>query len=148
MKTSQTGLDLITGFEGLRLAPYLDAVGIPTIGYGSTRYEDGSRVTMKDVKITQARAKALFMNTLTTYENAVLRNVKVALNQNQFDALVSFTYNLGEANLKSSTLLRKLNARDYMGAAEQFLRWNKAGGRVLNGLVKRRAAERALFLKK
>lgn len=148
MKTSQTGLDLITGFEGLRLAPYLDAVGIPTIGYGSTRYEDGSRVTMKDAKITQARAKTLFMNTLTTYENAVLRNVKVVLNQNQFDALVSFTYNLGEVNLKSSTLLRKLNARDYMGAADQFPRWNKAGGRVLNGLVKRREAERSLFLKK
>ena len=119
----------------------------PTIGYGSTRYEDGTRVTMKDKAITQAQAKTLFMNTLTTYEAAVNRNVKVPISQNQFDSLVSFTYNLGEENLRTSTLLRKLNVRDYKGAADQFPRWNKAAGRVLNGLVRRRAAERELFLK-
>ena len=147
MKTSQIGLDLITGFEGLRLIPYFDSAMVPTIGYGSTRYEDGARVTMKDKAITQAQAKTLFMNTLTTYEAAVNRNVKVPISQNQFDSLVSFTYNLGEENLRTSTLLRKLNVRDYKGAADQFPRWNKAAGRVLNGLVRRRAAERELFLK-
>ena len=147
MKTSQIGLDLITRFEGLRLIPYLDSARVPTIGYGSTRYEDGTRVTMKDKAITQAQAKTLFMNTLTTYEAAVNRNVKVPISQNQFDSLVSFTYNLGEENLRTSTLLRKLNVRDYKGAADQFPRWNKAAGRVLNGLVRRRAAERELFLK-
>lgn len=74
--------------------------------------------------------------------------VEVPLNQNQFDALASFTYNLGETNLSSSTLLKKLNAKDYTGASNEFLKWNRAGGKVLNGLVRRREAERNLFLKK
>ena len=145
MKTSQKGLNLITEFEGLRLNPYLDAVGVPTIGNGSTRYENGTKVTMRDKPITRDRAIELFKNTLVTYENAVNRNVKVTLNQNQYDALVSFTYNLGEANLKSSTLLRLLNQGDYKGAANQFPRWNKAKGKVLAGLTRRRAAEKQLF---
>ncbi|WP_434779287.1 lysozyme [Neisseria sp. Ec49-e6-T10] len=145
MKTSQKGLNLITEFEGLELAPYSDAVGVPTIGYGSTRYENGTKVTMRDKPITKDRAIELFKNTLVTYENAVNRNVKVTLNQNQYDALVSFTYNLGEANLKSSTLLRLLNQGDYKGAANQFPRWNKAKGKVLAGLTRRRAAEKQLF---
>ncbi|EDH9820259.1 TPA_asm: lysozyme, partial [Salmonella enterica subsp. enterica serovar Typhimurium] len=83
---------------------------------------------------------------LVGYENDVSRLVKVKLTQGQFDALVSFAYNLGARTLSSSTLLRKLNSGDYAGAADEFLRWNKAGGKVLNGLTRRREAERALFL--
>ena len=143
MKTSPTGIGLIKSSEGLRLKAYPDpgTGGLPwTIGYGST-----SGVTQKMV-ITEAQAEQMLAADLVRFERAVERLVRVPLNQGQFDALVSFTYNVGEGNFTKSTLLRKLNAGDTAGAAEQFKRWVNAGGKVLPGLVKRRVAERALFL--
>ncbi|MGJ3251504.1 MAG: lysozyme [Elainellaceae cyanobacterium] len=134
------GLRLIKSFEGLRLEAYLDPVGIWTIGYGTT---SGVRPGME---ITAAEAEDLLKRDLRRFEAAVSRNVKVPINDDQFSALVSFTYNVGEGALASSTLLKLLNQGDIRGAADQFLRWNKAGGRVLAGLTRRRKAERALFL--
>lgn len=139
MHTSQKGLDLIKSFEGLRLSAYKDVVGVVTIGYGTT-----SGVKMGDT-ITKERAEQLLREDVERFEQQVLRLVRVPLSQGQHDALVSFVYNLGAGNLSNSTLLRLLNAGDYAGAAAQFDRWNKAGGKVLAGLVRRRAAERALF---
>lgn len=147
MKTGLNGLNLIKEKEGLRLKPYLCSAGVATIGYGSTMYADGRKVTLKDAAISEKQALELLANTLGKYEKAVNDYVKVPLTQNEFDALVSFTYNLGAGNLLSSTLLKKINAGDKAGAANQFDVWNKAGGKVLEGLVKRRAAEKALFLK-
>ncbi|WP_422419104.1 lysozyme [Pseudomonas sp. GZD-222] len=140
MRTSQRGLSLIKSFEGLRLLAYRDAVGVWTIGYGATR---GVKAGMS---ITKEQAERMLLNDVQRFEPEVERLVQVPLTGNQWDALVSFTYNLGAANLESSTLLRLLNRGDYAGAAEQFPRWNKAGGKVLPGLVRRRAAERVLFL--
>ena len=139
MKTSQKGLDLIKSFEGLRLSAYKDVVGVVTIGYGTT-----AGVKMGDT-ITKERAEELLREDVARFEAQVLRMVKVPLTQGQHDALVSFVYNLGAGNLSNSTLLRLLNSGDYKGAAAQFDRWNKAGGKTLAGLVRRRAAERALF---
>lgn len=147
MKTGLNGLNLIKEKEGLRLKPYLCSAGVATIGYGSTMYADGRKVTLKDAAISEKQALELLANTLGKYEKAVNDYVKVQLTQNEFDALVSFTYNLGAGNLLSSTLLKKINAGDKAGAANQFDVWNKAGGKVLEGLVKRRAAEKDLFLK-
>ena len=147
MKTSQSGISLIKGFEGERINAYDDGVGVWTIGCGTIKYPNGVRVKKGDT-CTEAQAESYLKNDLVKFENAINRLVKVPLNQNQFDAISSFTYNLGETNLSSSTLLKKLNAKDYTGAADQFPRWNKAGGKVMNGLTRRREAERNLFLKK
>ena len=146
MKTSDKGLELIKTFEGFRAKPYLCPAGIPTIGYGATYYPDGRRVTMQDRPVTEADATAMLRSMLASYEAGVTRYVQVPLTQGQYDALVSFAYNLGLAALKSSTLLRLLNARNYAGAAAQFARWNRAGGKVLPGLTRRREAERVMFL--
>ena len=139
MQTSQRGIDLIKSFEGLRLSAYRCPADIPTIGYGTT-----SGVKIGDT-ITKERAEELLREDVRRFEDQVLRLVKVPLTQGQFDALTSFVYNLGAGNLSNSTLLRLLNAGDYAGAAAQFERWNKAGDKTLAGLVRRRAAERALF---
>lgn len=139
MHTSQKGLDLIKSFEGLRLSAYRCPADIPTIGYGTT-----AGVKMGDT-ITKELAEDLLREDVARFEAQVLRLVKVPLTQGQHDALVSFVYNLGAGNLSSSTLLRLLNSGDYKGAAAQFDRWTKAGGKTLAGLVRRRAAERALF---
>lgn len=141
MVISEKGLALIKQFESLRLATYKDSVGIPTIGWGHT----GPEVKMGQ-KITQEEAVRLLRADVARFEKAVGRVVRVVLNQNQFDALVSFSFNVGAQALEDSTLLKKLNAGDVQGAADQFPRWNKAGGEVLAGLTRRRAAERSLFL--
>lgn len=141
MKISQKGINLIKMFEGLSLKAYKDSVGIVTIGYGST----GPHVSMGQT-ITEVQAEALLKTDIARFERGVSDLVTVPLNQNQFDALVSFSFNLGLGNLKSSTLLRKLNSLDYSGAAKEFERWNRAGGKVLAGLTRRRIAERDLFL--
>lgn len=139
MHTSQKGLDLIKSFEGLRLSAYKCPADAWTIGYGTTAgVKEGQT-------ITKELAENLLREDVGRFEQQVLRLVKAPLSQGQFDALVSFTYNLGAGNLSSSTLLRLLNAGLYDDAALQFQRWNKAGGKVLAGLVRRRAAERALF---
>lgn len=145
--TSSVGLNLIKGLEGKRTVSYDDGVGVWTIGYGTIKYPNGVRVKKGDT-CTEQQAEDYLRNDLEKFETAINKLVKVPLTQNQFDALASFTYNLGETNLANSTLLRKLNKRDYQGAADQFLVWNKAGGKVMKGLVRRREAERALFLKK
>jgi GH24 family phage-related lysozyme (muramidase) len=145
MQTSDKGIALIKEFEGCKLTAYQDSVGVWTIGYGWTQPVDGKPIRA-GMTIKQETAERLLKTGLVSYESDVSRLVKVGLTQEQFDALVSFTYNLGARSLSTSTLLRKLNAGDYAGAAEEFLRWNKAGGKVLNGLTRRREAERALFL--
>lgn len=145
MQTSDKGIALIKEFEGCKLTAYQDNVGVWTIGYGWTQPVDGKPIRA-GMTIKQETAERLLKTGLISYESDVSRLVKVGLTQGQFDALVSFTYNLGARSLSTSTLLRKLNAGDYAGAADEFLRWNKAGGKVLNGLTRRREAERALFL--
>ena len=145
MQTSDKGIALIKQFEGCKLTAYQDSVGVWTIGYGWTKPVDGKPIRA-GMTIKQETAERLLKTGLVSYESDVSRLVKVGLTQGQFDALVSFTYNLGVRSLSTSTLLRKLNAGDYAGAADEFLRWNKAGGKVLNGLTRRREAERALFL--
>lgn len=148
-KTSNNCIELITRFEGMILKPYLCPANVPTIGIGSTYYEDGSKVSMSDKPITTERAKQLLKNTLLSYEDGVNSNVKTHINQNQFDALVSFCYNVGIANFKSSTLLRYVNNNpDNPKIAIEFSRWNKGGGKILKGLVNRRKAEAELYFKK
>ncbi|MCM1957928.1 lysozyme [Acinetobacter modestus] len=144
---TKTSIDLISSFEGIRLNAYDDGVGVWTIGIGTTTYPDGVKVKKGD-KCTLEQAKEYFAHDLKRFEASVNNLVKVPLSQNQFDALVSLVYNIGSGNFGSSTLLKKLNVKDYQGAADQFPRWNKAKGKVLNGLVRRREAERALFTKK
>ncbi|WP_407507355.1 lysozyme [Acinetobacter baumannii] len=145
--TSDVGVDLISSFEGTRTTAYDDGVGIWTIGTGTTVYPNGVKVKQGDT-CTPEQAKVYFKHDLAKFEKTVNEAVTVPLNQNQFDALVSLTYNIGSGAFKNSTLLKKLNKGDYQGAADQFLVWNKAGGKVMKGLVRRREAERALFLKK
>ncbi len=136
---SANGLDLIKGFEGLRLGAYQDSAGVWTIGYGHTgNVQPGDR-------ITQAEADALLQQDTAWAQQAVRDQVKVPLTQGQFDALTSFTFNLGAGALSRSTLLQKLNAGDYAGAQAEFGKWVNAGGQVLQGLVRRRAAEAELF---
>lgn len=144
MRDLKKAYDLIKEFEGLYLKAYLDPVGIPTIGWGTIRYPDGSKVRVGDV-ITLTQAQDYLEHEVSGFVNSVEQLVKVSLNDNQLCALVSFCYNLGAGNFGSSTLLKKLNAGDYVGASAEFPRWNKAGGKVLAGLTRRRNAERALF---
>ena len=141
MKTSTVGINLIKEFEGCGLTAYKCPAGVWTIGYGHTKD------VKQGMKITKEQATNLLTEDLKTYENYVNKYVTVSLNQNQFDALVSFTFNCGGGALKTSALLRKLNKGDYEGAANELLRWNKANGKVLAGLTRRRKAERELFLK-
>jgi lysozyme len=152
MQLSENGFKIIKNFEGLRLSAYRDAAGVWTIGYGTTLYHDGIRVKPGDVLANQTQADALFKNTLGQYENAVNGLVKIPLSQNQFDALVSFTYNVGTGALKESTLLVKLNEKNYAEAATHFLAWDKitdphTGKKVVcDTLAQRRKEESQLFL--
>ena len=145
MRISDKGISLIRQFEGLRLTAYKDAVGVLTIGYGWTQPVYGKPIR-PGMTIKEETAERLLRTGLVGYESDVSKLVKVKLTQGQFDALVSFAYNLGARALSTSALLQKLNAGDYAGAAEEFLRWNKAGGKVLPGLTRRREAEQAIFL--
>lgn len=142
MNTSQEGIDLIKSFEGFRSAPYICPAGVATYGYGTT-----AGVTMNTPPITEDEAEALLARDLLRFERSVSRLCPVSLTQGQFDALVSFSYNLGSGALQSSTLRRRLLRGDYEGAADELLRWVWAGGRRLAGLVRRRAAERVLFIR-
>lgn len=147
-KTGRAGIELIKEFEGFRSKPYLDPIGIPTIGYGATYYLDGRRVKMTDPPITKEQGTELLKKMIVEYELSVNTLVKSSINQNQFDALVSFTYNLGAANLKKSTLLKKVNKNpNDLSIEAEFLKWNKAGGRVMAGLTRRRKAEAELYFK-
>jgi len=148
-KTGTAGIEMIKMFEGFRSAPYKCPAGIPTIGYGATFYPNGKKVTMADKAITEAEGTVLLQSMLVSFEKYVDSYCRDDINQNQFDALVSFAYNLGPANLKSSTLLKKVNAnpQDETITAE-FMKWVKAGGKTLRGLVRRREAESLLYFKK
>lgn len=139
METSQNGIDLIKHFEGLELKAYQDAVGVWTIGYGHT----------KDVQpgyiITEHQAEEMLKCELSTEYEGYINNLDLDFKQYQFDALVSWVYNLGPANLQASTLLVRLRSGDFWDVPNQIRRWNKAGGKVLTGLVRRRNAEALLF---
>ena len=139
MNIGQKGIELIKHFEGCELNAYKCPAGVWTIGYGHIKG------VSEGMSITQEQAEQMLLDELKEYENYINELVTVNLSQNQFDALVSWVYNLGPANLQSSTLLKVLNSGDYSGVPAQIERWNKAGGKVLEGLIRRREAESALF---
>lgn len=142
---NQNGKNLIKKYEGLRLTAYKCSAGVDTIGYGSTFYEDGSKVKPGD-RITLDRANKLFDHTVSHFANRVRDVVKSDVNENQFAALVSFAFNVGIGALMRSTLLKKVNANpNDPTIRDEFMKWTRAGGRVLRGLVKRREEEATLY---
>ncbi len=147
MKTSKAGIDLIAKFEGFSSKPYLCPAQVATIGFGSTRWADGRAVSLQDEPITRDEGFELLAATLVGFEQTVNKAVTVELKQHQFDALVCLCYNIGGGNFKASTLVKLANhGQPVEEVAAQFLRWNKAGGKPLAGLTRRREAEKALFL--
>lgn len=148
MLVSNNCINIVKKYEGFRSKPYKCPAGIWTIGYGSTFYINGEKVSRYDSEISETFASELLENVLNDFAIKVDRLIKVSLNQNQFDALVSFTYNVGIGAFSKSSLLKKLNAADLNGASKEFVRWNKANGKILNGLVNRRNDESKLFLEK
>jgi lysozyme len=142
MQTNSEGLNLLHSFEGCKLESYQDIVGVWTIGYGTT----GTDI-VKGLKWTQQQVDDRFKKDLAKFEKGVEAAVKVPLTSNQFSALVCFAYNVGIQAMAGSTLVKLLNSGKTAEAADQFLRWNKAGGKEVKGLTRRREAERALFLK-
>ena len=147
MRLTKEGIELMKEFEGLRLESYKDPVGIWTIGWGNTYYENGNRVGPNE-KITKDRADELYFNIVSDFSKHVDGLLTVTLSGGQFSALVSLAYNIGVAALASSTLLRLVNQDPCNNDAiyGQFLRWNKAGGKVLNGLTRRRKAEAEMYI--
>jgi len=142
MKLNDEGYKLITKHEGLVLKPYLCPAKVPTIGYGNTYYEDGKRVTLLDKPITKERAFEMFKEIADRFAKSVSQSVVSEVNQRQFNALVSFAYNVGIANFKKSTLLKLVNANpNDPNIKNEFMKWKKANGVVLNGLIKRRNDE-------
>jgi lysozyme len=149
MELNRKGLALISEFEGLRLKPYLCSAKVPTIGYGNTYYEDGTKVAMNNPAISEERAVLLLKIIVTNFEDGVNKYVKKDLTQNQFNSLVSLAYNIGVGNFSKSTLLKLVNINpNDSNIAKQFLRWNKAGGQVLKGLTNRRIKESANYFTK
>jgi len=139
---SAKGLELIKFFEGLSLAPYLCSAGVPTIGFGTIRYPNGVKVTLQDHHISKAQAEEYLRHEVHQFELAVDALCVDTINQNMFDALTSFSYNLGANALRNSTLLKKVNANpNDPTIKDEFARWNKAAGQVITGLVKRRQME-------
>jgi lysozyme len=146
MKLNSRGYELIKSFEGLSLKPYKCSAGVPTIGFGNTYYENNVKVQMSDAPITKKRAEDLLKISADRYASKVDNLVHKPITQNQFNALVSFAYNVGSGALASSTLLKKVNVNpnDAM-ISKEFLKWNKGGGVVLQGLITRRIKESALY---
>lgn len=148
-KTGTSGVELIKKFEGFSSKPYLCPAKIPTIAYGATFYPNGKKVSMTDKAMTEAEGVELLKSMLIKFEQYVDSYCIDTITQNQFDALVSFCYNLGPSNLKSSTLLKKVNANNNDETIRaEFMKWTKGGGRTLKGLVTRRTAESELYFKK
>jgi lysozyme len=146
VRTGEVGVELIKKYEGFSARPYLCPANVPTIGFGSTRWFDGYHITMDSRTISRDDATRLLQMELHHIESAVPQLIKAPLTQNQFDALASFTFNLGSGRLQSSTLRARVNRLDYDGAADEFPKWCKAANKVLPGLVRRRAEERQLWL--
>ena len=146
MKISQRGLELIKEFEGFSANAYLCPAKIITIGYGNTFYADGTKVKLGDQISKTDALKLLEVVVNRDFADKIFPYIKVKVTQNQFDAMVSLAYNIGVGNFSKSTLLKKVNAGDFVGASNEFLRWNKAGGKELLGLTKRREREKQLFL--
>lgn len=145
MRINKRGIELLHHFEGCKLKAYKCPAGVWTIGWGNTFYEDGTPVKQGDV-ITQERADELFMSILNDFAKGVRQSIQQPIGENRFNALVSFSYNVGLANLRRSTLLRKVNANPVDETIrDEFMRWNRAGGVVLNGLTRRRKAEADLY---
>ena len=149
MKLNSVGYNLIKEFEGLSLKPYKCSANIPTIGYGNTYYENGVKVQMSDAPITKQRAEELLKHSADRYASKVANLLKKPVIQNQFNALVSFAYNVGSGALASSTLLKlvNINPNDAM-ISKEFLRWNKVSGVANKGLTNRRVKESALYFTK
>lgn len=145
MKMSPKGLALLKQFEGVKLTAYRDVAGVWTIGYGHTAAAGGI-APKAGVTITQAQADAMLVNDLGQYERAVFRALTKTPNQNQFDAMVSLCYNIGTGGFSKSSVVRHFNAGENAKAANAFLAWNKAGGKVVRGLTVRRSAEMDLFM--
>ena len=146
MRLDQKGYDLIKSFEGLSLKPYKCSAGVPTIGYGSTYYENGIKVQMSDAPITGARAEILLKNVADRFAQKVANLIKKPVTQNQFNALVSFAFNVGSGALASSTLLKLVNENPNNALiSKEFLKWNKANGKTIQGLTNRRKKESALY---
>lgn len=149
MKLSDKGYDLIKRFEGFSDRPYKCPAGISTIGYGNTYYPNGTKVKITDKQITREYANEILAHIADKFAEDVLKLVKSKITVNQLNALTSFAYNVGVANLAKSTLLKLVNINPNDGnIAKEFLKWNKAGGKVLNGLTNRRIAESALYFTK
>ncbi len=146
MKISDKGLNLIKHFEGCHLKPYQDAVGLWTVAWGHL-IGDGKSLPIEWFReLTQEEADELLKKDLIRFERGVLRLCPTGLTQPRFDALVSFAFNVGLGNLQASTLRQKHNRNDVFGAAQEFVKWNKAGGKILRGLTLRRQAESSLYL--
>lgn len=148
MQVSDKGIELIKSFEGCSLTAYPDpgTSGAPwTIGYGWTGNVDGKPIR-PGMKIDQSTADRLLRTGIVSYDQAVNKMLKVKVTQNQYDALVSLAYNIGTRALSTSTLMKRVNNGDYGYAADEFLRWNKSGGKVMPGLTNRRKAEREVFM--
>lgn len=145
MKITDKGINLIKKYEGCKLKAYSCPAHIPTIGWGNTAYKNGAKVKLGD-EITQEQADELLMHTLNYFADGIKKLVSKELTDNQFNALLSFAYNLGIGNLRISTLVRKINANPSDASIkDEFARWNKAGGKVLAGLTKRRTEEAKLY---
>jgi lysozyme len=146
VKISDKGLNLIKHFEGCHLKPYQDAVGLWTVAWGHL-IGDGKSLPIEWFReLTQEEADELLKKDLIRFERGVLRLCPTGLTQPRFDALVSFAFNVGLGNLQASTLRQKHNRNDVFGAAQEFVKWNKAGGKILRGLTLRRQAESSLYL--
>ena len=143
---NERGIEMVKSFEGLALRPYVCAGGVNSVGYGATRNSTGGPIDLDMEPISETEAEALLLRDLESSEGWVSRLIKTALTENQYSALTSFTFNVGAGALQRSTLRMKLNRSEYQGAADEFPKWRMTGGRVLAGLVRRRAAEQALFL--
>ena len=148
MKASNNAVKLIAQFEGFESKPYICSGGVVTIGYGTTIYPSGVKVNMNDSAITKQQAEDYLLNDINKFSNGVDLLVRSNINQNQFDALVSFAYNVGLGNLSNSTLLKLINVDPNNSLIKnEFIKWNKAKGKVLAGLTRRRNAEANLYFK-
>ena len=146
MRVNEAASTIIKSFEGFSSDPYLDPIGIPTIGFGSIWSANGDRISMDHPPVDKNKATELLQREVRHVEAAIGRLIKAELTENMFSAIASLAYNIGTGNLQRSTLRIKLNRGKYLDAADEFPKWRKAGGRVLKGLVRRRIAERNLFI--